>query len=59
MIKIEKNTQNLNPPDLLRFKHTKHTKNILNIVENTFKNHPGEHDNFNQSLLLENKLWII
>ena len=39
--------KSLEPPELVRFKHTKHTKNILSIVESTFKSHPGEHNNFN------------
>ena len=39
--------KSLEPPELVRFKHTKHTKNLLNIVESTFKSHPGEYNNFN------------
>ena len=39
--------QNIQPPPLLQFKKTNHTKDVTNLVDKVFKNHYGETKYFN------------
>tara|TARA_Y100000022_G_C13257527_1_gene380513 strand:- start:2906 stop:4231 length:1326 start_codon:yes stop_codon:yes gene_type:complete len=48
--------KNIAPPPLLEFKKTKHTLDVIKLVEKMFKNHIGENSNFNYPTTREQSL---
>ncbi len=43
----KKISKNLEPPSLVQYKHTMHTKDAINIVTKEFHNHYGDENDFN------------